>query len=91
MAFEFESTLKQAEGVKATGIPVPADVVSQLPAKNAKVNASVRRVGSDGAWFDFTISIGSRGGEYLLSFSGAYRAESGLVAGDRIDVRLEAA
>lgn len=89
MAIQFESVLKQAEGVNATGIPVPEDVVAQLGKKNAKVNASVRKAGSGGEWFSYPISIGSRGGVYLLSFSGANRAASGLVAGDPLEVIVE--
>lgn len=89
MAITFESFLKQAEGVNATGIPVPADVVAQLGAKNAKVTASVRKAGSDGEWFSYPIAIGSRGGEHLLSFSGAFRKETGLVAGDPLEVSIE--
>ena len=89
MTIEFTSYLKQAEGVNATGIPVPADVVAQLGKKNAKVTASVRKAESDGEWFTYPIAIGSRGGEFLLSFSGANRAASGLVAGDPLEVTVE--
>ena len=92
MAIEFDSVLKQAEGVNATGIVVPDDVVTGLGgAKNAKVNVKVRKAGSGGAWFEYTISIGSRGGQYLLSFSGALRKESGLAAGDPLEVSLSLA
>ena len=90
MGIEFTSELKQAEGVNATGIPVPEDVVTGLGgAKNAKVTASVRRAGTDDAWYTYPISIGSRNGVSLLSFSAAHRQASGLVAGDRIDVTVE--
>jgi hypothetical protein len=89
MAIEFVSELKQAEGVNATGIPVPENVVTELGgAKNAKVNVKVRKAGSGGDWFGYTISIASRGGVYLLSFSGAFRKESGLAAGDALEVSV---
>jgi hypothetical protein len=92
MAIEFSSVLKQAEGVNATGIPVPDDVVSGLGgAKNAKVLVKVRKTGSGNDWFSYPISIASRGGVFLLSFSGALRAASGLVAGDPLDVTIELA
>jgi hypothetical protein len=91
MAIEFSSVLKQAEGVNATGIPVPDSVVTGLGgAKNASVNVRVRKTGSSDDWYEYRISIGNRGG-YLLSFSGAHRTASGLVAGDPLDVSVELA
>lgn len=92
MAIEFSSYLKQAEGVNATGIPIPLDVIERVGAKkNGKLLVNVRKAGSSDDWFGFQIAIGSRGGEYLLSFSGALRKESGLAAGDRLDVSVELA
>jgi hypothetical protein len=86
MAIEFSSVLKQAEGVNATGIPIPDSVVTDLGgAKNASVDIKVRRTGSAAAWYEYRVSIGNRGG-YILSFSGAHRTASGLVAGDPLDV-----
>ncbi len=91
MAIEFTSVLKQAEGVNATGIPVPDSVVTELGgAKNAPVNVRVRKAGSDADWYEYRVSIGNRGG-YILSFSGAHRTASGLVAGDPLDVSVELA
>jgi hypothetical protein len=91
MAIEFESVLKQAEGVNATGIPVPDHVVAGLGgAKNASVDVKVRKTGSGGNWYEYRVSIGNRGG-YILSFSGAHRTASGLVAGDPLDVSVELA
>ncbi len=88
MAIEFDSVLKQAEGVNATGIPVPDSVVTDLGgAKNASVNVRVRKAGTDGDWYEYRVSIGNRGG-YILSFSGAHRAASGLVAGDPLEVSV---
>jgi len=89
MTIEFESFLKQAEGVNATGIPVPAAVVAQLGAKNARVTVNVRKAGSGAEWFSYPVAVGSRGGEFLLSFSGALRKESGLVAGDSLEVSID--
>jgi hypothetical protein len=89
MAIEFPSVLKQAEGVNATGIPVPDRVVTELGgAKNASLNVGVRKTGSGGDWYGYRVSIGNRGG-YILSFSAAHRDASGLVAGDPLDVTVE--
>lgn len=90
MAIEFTSVLRQAEGMTATGIPVPDDVVARLGgAKNAAVVATVRKAGSDGDWFSYSISLASRNGGYIMSFSSANRAASGLVAGDPLEVSIE--
>jgi hypothetical protein len=88
MAIEFSSVLKQAEGMKATGIPVPDSVVTQLGgAKNASLDIRVRKSGSGGDWYAYRVSIGNRGG-YILSFSADHRKASGLVAGDALDVTV---
>jgi Bacteriocin-protection, YdeI or OmpD-Associated/Domain of unknown function (DUF1905) len=89
MAIEFTSILTQAEGMTATGIPVPDRVVAELGgAKNAAVAVALRKSGSGGDWYRYRISLASRGG-YIMSFSSANRAESGLVAGDPLDVSIE--
>jgi hypothetical protein len=89
MAIEFSSILTQAEGMTATGIPVPDDVVNELGgAKNAAVAVRVRKTGAETAWYEYRISIATRGG-YIMSFSSANRAASGLVAGDAVDVSIE--
>lgn len=89
MAIVFSSTLMQAEGMTATGIPVPDDVVEKLGgAKNAAVAVRVRKSGAGTDWYDYRISIATRGG-YIMSFSSANRSASGLVAGDPLDVSIE--
>ena len=86
MAIEFTSVLKQAEGMKATGIPIPDSVVAELGgAKNAALDIRVRKAGSGMNWYEYRVSIGNRGG-YILSFSADHRKASGLVAGDPLDV-----
>jgi hypothetical protein len=90
MAIEFSSVLAQAEGMSATGIPVPSEIVEQLAAgKNPPVTTRVRRSGSTGDWYTYRISIATRGGGAIMSFSSANRAASGLEAGDLLDVAVE--
>ena len=90
MAVEFRSVLLQAEGMTATGIPVPDDAVTQLGgAKNAAVSVAVRKHDSGDEWYRYAISIATRNGGYIMSFSGANRAASGLAAGDPLDVIVE--
>jgi hypothetical protein len=89
MTIEFTSVLKQAPGMTATGIPVPDDIVAQLGgAKNAAVTVTVRKAGGGGEPYGYAISIGNRGGVYLLAFSSAHRAASGLVADDPLEVTI---
>jgi hypothetical protein len=88
MAIEFSSVLKQADGMKATGIPIPDSVVGELGgAKNASLDIQVRKTGSGTGWYEYRVSIGNRGG-YILSFSADHRKASGLVAGDPLDVTV---
>ena len=90
MAIEFSSVLQQAEGMTATGIPVPDDVVTQLGgAKNAAVKVGVRKAGSGAEWYSYPISLASRNGSYIMSFSSANRTASGLAAGDALEVTIE--
>jgi hypothetical protein len=89
MVIEFNSTLTQAEGMNATGIPVPASVVAELAAgKNPPVTVRVRKTGA-ADWYTYRISIATRGGSAIMSFSSANRDASGLVAGDPLDVAVE--
>jgi hypothetical protein len=90
MAITFTSVIVQAAGMTATGIPVPDAVVAQLGAgKNPPVTVSLRPSGSDTEWYSYRISIATRDGQYIMSFSSAHRAASGLGADDEIDVSLE--
>ncbi len=89
MAIEFSSILMQAEGMTATGIPIPEDVVAKLGgAKNAAIALRVRKAGSADDWYEYRSSIATRGG-YIVGFSSASRAASGLVAGDALEVSVE--
>jgi hypothetical protein len=90
MSVSFPSVILQAEGMTATGIPIPDDVVAQLGAgKNPPVTVSLRAAGSNDDWYLYRISVATRNGSYIMSFSGANRDASGFRAGDRVDVRVE--
>jgi hypothetical protein len=67
----------------ATGIEVPAEVVSALgggrrPAVTATINGLTYRT-----------SVGSMGGRFLLPVSAQIREDAGVGAGDEVDVDLE--
>jgi hypothetical protein len=90
MSVSFASVVLQAEGMTATGIPIPDEVVAQLGAsKNPPVTLSLRAAGSDDDWYTYRISIATRNGSYICSFSGANRTASGFRAGDALDVLIE--
>jgi len=90
MAITFSSVIVRAEGTTATGIPVPDAVVGELGAgKNPPVTVSLRAAGSDDDWYTYRISIATRGGAHIMSFSSANRGASGLDAGDEVEVGIE--
>jgi hypothetical protein len=90
MAIPFTSVILQAEGMKATGVPVPDGVVAELgSAKNAPVTVTLRAAGSTGDWYTYRTSIATRNGSYIMSFSSANRDASGLGAGDAVEVTVE--
>lgn len=67
---------------RATGVPVPAEVLDRLgggrrPAVRAVVNG-----------YAFSGTVGAMGGQALLSFSAEKRAESGIAGGDDLEVEL---
>jgi Bacteriocin-protection, YdeI or OmpD-Associated/Domain of unknown function (DUF1905) len=86
----YRTSIVQAEGMTATGIPVPDSVVTELAAgKNPAVTTTVRKVGSTGDGYTYRISIATRNGSYIMSFSSGNRIASGLGAGDEVDVTVE--
>ncbi|WP_454050041.1 DUF1905 domain-containing protein [Cellulomonas sp. Marseille-Q8402] len=71
-----------ATGGTTTGIPVPEEVMAALGGGGRpKV---VVTIGS----FTYTTTVGTRGGQRLLPLSSDRRRESGLAAGDDVEVDL---
>ena len=83
MSVTFHTSLKQAPGMKATGIPVPDEVITELG--GSKKPAVTITVGD----YSYRTTIGIMGGQSLAPFSSEHRAASGLSAGDEIDVTIE--
>jgi hypothetical protein len=76
------STTMAALG-RNTGVPVPPEVLEQLggggrPAVLVTVNG-----------YRYSSTVGSMGGQTLISFSSERRAESGIGGGDALEVELE--
>jgi len=73
----------ERSGKTATGIEVPAEVVTGLgagrrPAVRATING-----------FTYRTTVGVLGGRFLLPVSAQIRAGAGVAAGDEVDVDLE--
>lgn len=80
---EFETTL--AASGKNTGIVVPADVIERLAAgKRPPVLVDVNG-------FEYRSTVAVMAGKYLIGFSAAHRAATGLAGGDPIRVILRVA
>ena len=87
MTVTFTTVVFQAEGMNATGLPVPDEAVEALgSAKNAAVLVTVRREGAD---YSYQSSLASRYGGFVISQSSAHRTAAGLTAGDEVEVTLE--
>ena len=79
---KFHTTLLQSEGMSATGIEIPPEVVDGLGAgKRPPVVLIV-----NGYTYRSTIAV--MGGRYMVGFSAEHRAASGLNGGDAIDVEI---
>ena len=90
MTVTFVSVLEQADGMSATGIPVPDSAIAELgTAKTPAVVATVRRTGDTSAPYVFRITVGTYKGRKMISVSSAHRETSGLAAGDELEVTLE--
>jgi hypothetical protein len=73
----------ELNGKTATGIQVPAEVVTGLGAgKRPAVRATVNG-------FTYRTSVAPMGGRFLLPVSAQIRAGAGVAAGDEVDVDLE--
>jgi hypothetical protein len=83
MPVTFTTTVLQAAGLKATGLPVPDDVITSLG--TSKKPAVVVQIGD----YSYRSSVGSRGGGYLVPLSAEHRTALGLAAGDEVEVTLE--
>ena len=76
----FNTTLHQAEGMNATGIAIPAEVVEALGAgKRPKVKVTING-------YSYQSSVGAMGGLSLIPVSAEVRAKAGVAAGDEVDV-----
>jgi hypothetical protein len=83
MAETFTTTLQKAEGLNATGIRVPAEVIAALGTqKRPKVKVTI-----NGYTYRNTVAV--FGDVFMIGVSQEHRAAAGLEAGDEVEVTLE--
>ena len=83
MSVTFTTTVLQAPGMQATGLPVPDAVLTALG--SSKKPAVTVTIGD----YRYASTIGSRGGGYLIPLSAAHRTALELSAGDPVEVTLD--
>jgi hypothetical protein len=84
MTVTFITTLLKADGLNATGIEVPADVITAL-GSTKKPPVIVRLAGG----YSYRSTVAVMGGVFMLPFSQEHRAAAGIKPGDALEVTLE--
>lgn len=83
MAVTFTTTVQQAEGVNATGLPVPADVVAALGShKRPPVVVTIKG-------YNYRSTVAAYGDVFMLPLAAEHRTAAGVQAGDTVEVTLE--
>jgi hypothetical protein len=77
----FRATITST-GRTTAGILVPDDVMATLPSRRAPVRVTING-------FTFRTSVGTVDGQAMVGVSNDVRAQTGLAAGDEVDVELE--
>jgi len=78
----FKTTVQQAEGMNATGLPVPSAVVDKLGGgKRPKVTVTLK-----GYTYRSTVAV--YGGEFFLPFAAVHRDAAGVTAGQPVRVTV---
>lgn len=83
MAVTFHTTVIQAEGKQATGLVIPAEVVTALGShKRPPVVVTI-------AGYSYRSTIANYGETFLLPLAAEHRTAAGVKAGDPVEVTLE--
>ena len=83
MTVTFSTSVFQAPGMNATGLPVPDTAIEELG--SSRKPAVTVTIGT----YSYRSTVSSRQGGYILPLSSHHRAASGLSAGDEVVVTLE--
>lgn len=79
----FTTTVTQAEGLNATGLPVPAEAIAAL-GKGKKPSVRVTIGG-----YTYRSTVAAYGDVFMLPLSQEHRKAAGVQAGDQVEVTLE--
>lgn len=83
MKTTFTTTVSQAEGMNATGLPVPAGAVAALgKSKRPKVKITLNN-------YTYRSTVAAYSDYFILPLSQEHRAAAGVQAGDLVEVTLE--
>jgi hypothetical protein len=82
MSVTFVTTVLQAPGMKATGLPIPTEVIEELGSSNKP--AVTVAIGD----YSYRSTVASRYGGFIVSLSAEHRGKLGLAAGDEVTVTL---
>ncbi len=83
MKATFTTAVHQEEGMNATGLQVPAEVVTSLNSgKRPKVKISLNG-------YTYRSTVAAYGDVFMLPLSKAHREAAGVQAGDEVEVTLE--
>ncbi len=83
MKATFTTTILKAEGLNATGISVPPQVIASLGTqKKPKVKVSFNG-------YTYRTTVAAYGDVFMLPISQEHRAAAGVNAGDQVEVTLE--
>jgi bifunctional DNA-binding transcriptional regulator/antitoxin component of YhaV-PrlF toxin-antitoxin module len=83
MGVRFSTTVLQAEGLNATGLRIPADVIAALGTqKRPKVKVTVNG-------YTYRSTVAAYGDVFMLPLSQENREAAGVKAGDPVEVTLE--
>lgn len=79
----FTTTIQKAEGLNATGIRVPAEVIAAFGTqKKPKVKVSL-------SGYTYRSTVAAYGDVFMLPLNQAHRQAAGVEAGDEVEVTLE--
>jgi len=80
---KFKTTILQAEGMNATGIVVPDEIVDKLGAgKKPKVSVTLKA-------YTYRSTVAVMGGKYMLPLAKEHRDAADVKGGDKVEVSLE--
>ena len=83
MQATFSTAVTQEEGMNATGLPIPADVIAALASgKRPKVKISLNG-------YTYRSTVAAYGDVFMLPLSKEHRGAAGVKAGDEVEVTLE--